>query len=258
MKKMTSALLASVALTSAAFAGSNATGFYVGGSVGMANTQGKYNANNMTTDALNFKLEAKAQQYFANDAGKVNPLFGLFVGYGIQFGQGYVGAELFGGIDTAKVKLFDGTTPDPLSQYQVATLKRTAFYGFSVRGGFFVTPSTLLFARAGIEGGKFQFKTDLSRATKTAVGGNVTQADVTAASTPLTVSKNRINFVVGLGLDVFVTKNMFMRAEYNYLFGPSLNSDLNMKAVTNFAGTNLLSKVKISQDQFKLGFGFKF
>lgn len=329
MKKITCALLATAALSGAALA-SSATGFYVGGSLGAANTNAKYSSNNSnkfatqgvvnaqqtvqvpatgtavangtyvsgtqisgnaaapvatpaaavmigTVYPVGYPISAGYSQALKANSGKVNPQFGLFVGYGMQFGQGYVGVELFGGYDAAKVNPYDGRTGEQYSSFQLTTVKRTMNYGLALRAGFFATPTTLLYVRLGMEAGKWQAKSDMSAsaidsaalaqtaAIQPAVAAGTigpryysNVADLNATQPVASKNKNSINFLAGLGAEIFVTKNMFVRMEYNYVFGPSINFDQNIAAYIPVQGTCYTHNFKISQNQFKVGVGYKF
>jgi len=281
MKKFTSALLAVTALTAAnvfaAGAVDSKTGAYVGGNVGMANTNVKYGYSNVGATgtatgpgAASFTgstiiADAGNAQVGNTNAGKMNPLFGLFAGYGMQVGQMYFGGEVYGGFDTAKVDAFNdagtgnGTTGNgagtsttapagalfPLGK---ASVKRTSFYGLAPRLGYFVTPSTMLFVKLGIEGGKWQ-------ATHTASASDYNSASRNVATKG---NKNSISFAPGLGLDAFITKNLFLRAEYSYLFGPKITVRQNTNDSKSWSGTYADHTFQITQQTFKVGVGYKF
>jgi opacity protein-like surface antigen len=258
MKKFASALLVSAASLTAAYADTpSATGFYVGANVGLANTNVKYNYNTgnlyqvtgssvVTPATLNV---GKAQ------GGSLNPLFGLFVGYGRQINHFYIGAEIYGGIDSAKVTPFDQSGSGTGEQtFGKETVKRTSFYGLSILPGYFVTPTTKLFVRLGVEGGSWKAKSDLSAMTPS---GSAAQLAAFQATAITQKSKSTISFVPGLGVDLFATKNVFVRLEYKYVFGPSITFSQNIDG-TNVTGTSLTNKFKISQNVFNIGVGYKF
>ncbi|MDP5370201.1 MAG: outer membrane beta-barrel protein, partial [Pseudomonadota bacterium] len=235
MKKFTSALLAVTALTAAnvfaAGAVDSKTGAYLGGNVGMANTNVKYGYSNdnsfatLSGAALPALTAARAQNYKA-EAGKLNPLFGLFAGYGMQVGTMYFGGEVYGGFDSAKVSPYDDSATGASAGYWKTSVKRTNFYGLAPRIGFFVTPSTMLYVKLGIEGGKWTAQVDPNAAS---IDGSAANADQKAASKKqFNSTKNPISFVPGLGLDAFITKNLFLRAEYTYLFGPKMTVNQNV------------------------------
>ncbi len=249
MKKLTTALLAAAALTTAVSAeGSSNTGFYLGASAGVANTNVKYSYVSAGT------ITGTAVQNFQSNAGKMGGLFGVFAGYGMVVGQGaYVGGELYGGFDTTKMSVYDDSATTG-NGFPKTTLKRTNYYGLAARVGYMVTPSTLAYIRLGIEGGKWTGQVIPNQ--------NVTAGYISNASLNTTVSgsKNSISFAPGLGLEAYINKNLFLRAEYSYLFGPTVNISQNVSGYTGgyMAGTLMNYKMKITQHAFKIGVGYKF
>lgn len=271
MKKFTSALLAVTALTAAnAFAAGavdSKTGAYVGGNVGMANTNVKYGftAQNVTASASFSTDDRKVN--FKSNTGKMNPLFGLFAGYGMQVGSMYFGGEVYGGFDSAKVVSYDDSATGKSSGYWKSSVKRTNFYGIAPRLGFFLTPSTMMYVKLGIEGGKWKATIDPNFATIDASGSAVygASAATNAANAPkskkqFNSSKNAISFVPGLGLDAFVTKNLFVRAEYSYMFGPKVTVTQDTSGYDNSIapGSTYVHTFNITQQTFKVGVGYKF
>ena len=258
MKKFTSALLAVTALTAAnvfaAGAVESKTGAYLGGHVGMANTNVKYSfATGGTTNNGTTALPANQTNNWKGDSGKMNPLFGLFAGYGMQVGTMYFGGEVYGGFDSAKVTSYDDSaTGTNASAYFVSKTKRTNFYGIAPRIGAFITPSTMVYVKLGIEGGKWT-----STVTNAPNAGNGAAVSGTSVG-PFKSSKNAISFAPGLGLDAFITKNLFLRAEYSYLFGPKITVKQISANNNSFSGTECNHKFQITQQSFKVGVGYKF
>jgi outer membrane immunogenic protein len=262
MKKFASVLLAAAAVVTSAFAdgavsGNSATGAYVGGNVGMGNTNVKYGfvtggkattvANNVTTVTA---TDMTTPNNYKSDAGKMNPLFGLFAGYGMQVGQMYFGGEVYGGFDSAKVSPYDDSATVASQSFWKATVKRTNFYGIAPRLGAFITPSTMVYVKLGIEGGKWTSTSTPS--------GNVTSNDNGISKRTFTSNKNSISFAPGLGLDAFITKNLFLRAEYSYLFGPKMTLNQDITYLTSAAGTTAKHTFQVTQQTFKVGVGYKF
>jgi opacity protein-like surface antigen len=256
MKKVTSALLAAVALSSAAFAAEKGsmTGFYLGANVGAANTNVKYDwkvdgVSNATTRA----------QLTKTDGGKMGFLFGAFAGYGMGFGNNaYVGAEVYGGLDTTKVNTLDDSASGTLISLGKASVKRTNYYGIAPRLGYMITPSTLAYVRLGVEAGKWTAEYAPNAA---AVDANIGTADPATAKATRKASKNSISLAPGLGFETALSKNLFVRAEYSYLFGPKMNIDYDISKLTNgnqFNGTKVKQTFKVTQHAFKVGVGYKF
>lgn len=261
MKKFTSALLAVTALTAAnvfaAGAVDSKTGAYLGGNVGMANTNVKYDFvasnSNGTALAANKAVNPKF------DGGKMNPLFGLFAGYGMQVGSMYFGGEVYGGFDSAKVTPYDDLATGTSTSYWKSSVKRTSFYGIAPRVGAFITPSTMLYVKLGIEGGKWKAQVDPNFGTIDAYN-NASAAAKTASKKQFAGSKNSISFVPALGLDAFITKNLFLRAEYSYMFGPKITVKQDVSGFDNsiVPGDTMTHKFQITQQTFKVGVGYKF
>jgi opacity protein-like surface antigen len=260
MKKLTTALLAAAALTTAVSAeGGSNTGFYLGASAGVANTNVKYNFITETNLASN-----RPVQNFNNTTGKMAGLFGVFAGYGMVLGQGaYVGGEVYGGFDTTKVTPYDDSaTTAPVAAagggYHKTTVKRSSFYGLAARVGYMITPSTLAYIRLGVEAGKWTMQVVPNQNGTAANISDATQLSTVQATQ--TKSKNSINFAPGLGFETYINKNLFVRAEYSYLFGPSITINEPTKGLSNsyLNGENLKNTAKISQHAFKIGVGYKF
>jgi len=268
MKKFTSALLAVTALTAAnAFAATGAveskTGAYVGGNVGLANTSVKYGFITSGKDSSGAVIDANKVNNWKTESGKMNPLFGLFAGYGMQVGTMYFGGEIYGGFDSAKVTSYDdNATGRTASAYFVSKTKRTNFYGLAARLGAFVTPSTMLYAKLGIEGGKWTTTvTNAQNAGNWNTAGAPTSGAANPSGTsvgPFRSSKNAVSFVPGLGMDAFINKNLFIRAEYTYLFGPKITVVQDASKNGSFSGDTCTHKFQITQQTFKVGVGYKF
>lgn len=260
MKKL--ALLATAAVSIAvADAPVAATGFYAGANVGIANTNVKYNMANTGTIAAGGQPATAYNQNFSVEAGKMGLQYGLLGGYNMGLGNGaVVGVELFVGGDSSKVK---NMTDSSGAAYNIGkeSVKRTMYYGFAPRVGYMITPSVLAYVRLGVEGGKWkaEYAPDQGAIDSTAVTGT---ADAkTAAKKVKTASKNRINFAPGVGLDVFASKNVFMRVQYHYVFGPKITIQWpEMAGLTSglFNGTNQTRQYKISQHVVSFAVGYKF
>ncbi|MDP3371441.1 MAG: outer membrane beta-barrel protein [Candidatus Paracaedibacteraceae bacterium] len=252
MKNLVCALLTVSALTGSVFAAESKTGAYVGGNVGAANTNVKYGF--VTSNAAGAALAATNVNNFNNQAGSMNGLFGLFAGYGMQVGSMYFGGEAFGGFDSAKVTAYDDTATGQLaSSFPKAQVKRQNYYGLAARVGGFVNANTLVYVRLAAEAGKWT--------SSVVVGPNAggSTAVVGAASKgPFTVNKKSISFAPGLGLETYITKNLFLRAEYSYLFGPSVTVKQDTSVNGSNQGTLATHTFKVTQNAFKVGVGYKF
>jgi len=255
--------LAVTALTAAnvfaAGAVDSKTGAYLGGNLGLANTNVKYDYKNLNVSAS----KPYRQQNTKFESGKMNPLFGLFAGYGMQVGTMYFGGEVYGGFDSAKVSPFDDSGSANNTGFWKTTVKRTNFYGIAPRLGFFVAPSTMMYVKLGIEGGKWKATINPNAGTIDSYTGGTTSptsAQKEASKLATNSSKNSISFVPAVGFDMFVSKSLFIRAEYSYMFGPKLSFVQNTTGYNNdlMDGDSVRHNVKITQQTFKVGVGYKF
>jgi opacity protein-like surface antigen len=190
----------------------------------------------------------------------------VFAGYGMSFAQGaYAGFELSGGLDTTKFDAYNDSATTK-SGFPKVTLKRTNFYGLAGRLGYMVTPSTLAYVKLGIEAGKW--KADVTPNQILSSGyygtGSTTGTDATQIANMKKTqsgSKNSLSFVPGVGFEMFLNKNLFLRAEYTYLFGPkvTVNQDASYYRSDSYInGEKLRHELKVTQHAFKLGMGYKF
>lgn len=233
-------LLSGLALATLASASASqcasVTGFYAGLNGGLANTNVDYKLNSKTND-----LGRKS------DSGKAGAFGGLFAGYGTLFsGCGYVGLEASFGFDSSKITPYNTTNSDDTYKMVTSKLSRKNYYGLAVRLGALVTPQTLAYVKLGTEGGKWELK---SENTET-LGAGLTDADRLVKK-----SKSGFALVAGAGMETYITKNMFIGAEYSYLRGPTINLD--QKATTG-TFTTISTKAKVSQHRVGLRVGYKF
>jgi opacity protein-like surface antigen len=192
----------------------------------------------------------------------------VFAGYGMTFAQGaYAGFELSGGLDTTKFDAYNDNATT-LTGFPKVTLKRTNFYGLAGRLGYMVTPSTLAYVKLGIEAGKWkadvtpnQIADSIGGTGSSGVYKGTDAAQVAAMKKTQSASKNSLSFVPGVGFEMFLNKNLFLRAEYTYLFGPkvTVNQDASYYKDTSYInGEKLRHELKVTQHAFKLGIGYKF
>lgn len=239
MKKMLLALATTTVATTAVVQAESVTGFYLGANAGLAQTNADYRINNpgvAATSAYSQKI----------NAGKSAGLFGLFGGYGMTFaGCGYFGGELSFGFDTSKLVPIDNTDGDKTLSVSLKTkVSRNNYYGAAIRLGSLFTPQNLAYIKVGAEGGKWNFRSEnLQAAAPTAGGDKVVNK-----------SKSGVGLVLGAGLETHLKNNVFIRAEYSWLRGPTLKVEQNTAA--GFG--RLCSSAKISQHRLMIGAGYKF
>jgi opacity protein-like surface antigen len=228
-------LLSGLALATLASASASqcasVTGFYAGLNGGLANTNVDYKLNSTASDLGN-----------KNNAGKSGAFGGLFAGYGTLFsGCGYVGLEASFGFDATKLNPANTENAATNFQFVKATVTRKNYYGLAVRLGALVTPQTLAYVKLGAEGGKWELKSE--------------NVDPTYTANDKLVKKSKSGFalVAGAGMETYITKNMFVGAEYSYLRGPTINLEQKDAIYTKF-----LTKAKVSQHRVGLRVGYKF
>lgn len=149
----------------------------------------------------------------------------LFGGYGTIVSQGfYIGGELTLGYD----RLFGSKKSDGLES------NKKVNYGIAARLGYVIS-NVLPYVKFGYEG-------------RPSVGGE---------EEGVKVSVKRSGFILGGGVDVAVTKNVFIRGEYVHGFGAKSNLSKNVNVPGVGAGTVAIN-FKTSSDTFLIGAGYKF
>ena len=269
MKKISLALLAATAFTASTAMASN--GFYLGASAGVAQTNAGYNwAGQNVVAPSGAPFPAGAYQHsFKNNSGKAAGLFGLFAGYGAVIGNGaYVGGEIYGGFDTTSFSPYDDSASGQVVGLHKAKLERKYYYGLAARLGYMITPSTLAYIRLAIESGKWKASVTPDQGMFAAAQSNppagytYNAAQAAQDMKTVTASKTGIQFAPGMGVEIFVTKNLFLRAEYSYLFGPKLTVVQGISSLPNTtsgqSGTSNVHSFKTSQHAMKIGVGYKF
>jgi opacity protein-like surface antigen len=221
MKKLALALVASTVAVAAAQANIS-TGFYLGAAVGYGATTGK----------VTFKANNVAQTAGSTDVGGNAANIGIMGGYGWVQQCLYFGGELAYTFENAKINNTLGQAAGTGSM----TLKRNGYFNAAIRGGYLFTPNTMLYVRLGANWGKWTLNDSLAGFNNAFPGKG---------------SKNRLSFAPGLGLETAVHKNVYLRVEYVYEFGPSVRA-------TN-SSTNGFSNVGTIRSQSgKVGLVYKF
>lgn len=256
---VTAAVVSAASVASAASAGKVAQGAYLGASAGAANTNVKYNRYASGGTATTTPAEA---EYFNSNIGKTAGIFGLLAGYNFQSGSFVFGGEIYGGLDSTKVTAYDDTASGISTERSVigsVTVKRTNFFGFAPRLGFMVAPNTLMYARLGVEFGKWKGTSTPNLAAISNANAFVGTADNSDERKVNTSSKGSMSFAPGLGMEVYMGK-AFLRAQYSYLFGPKVAIQQNMKdfVPTSYNGEFANHSMKINQHKVELAVGYKF
>ncbi|WP_032112729.1 outer membrane protein [Candidatus Paracaedibacter symbiosus] len=198
MKKLALALVASSFVAGAATADIN-TGFYLGAGIGA----GSVNAN--IQDSVN-NLDVKS------NIGRSRIEGSLYAGYGFVTGCTYLGGEF--GYTFAGAKVGQSVTVGNLAGSGF-TIQQRNIWNFAVLAGQKVSPSTMIYARLGLNLANYKleaFETD---------AGVTTQYPGD--------SKNKASFAPGLGIETAVTKNVRVRLQYVYDLGAKIG-DSNVRA----------------------------
>jgi len=223
MKKLALSLIASTVALGAAHANHHhhiSTGFYLGAHGGYGSLTGKVSGNDV----------GGLFNGGSSDIGSGFGNIGIHGGYGWVTGCLYLGGELSYTFENAKIN-------GNLGGRGSIQLKRNGYARVAVRGGYLFTPSTMGYIALGGNWGKYKLN-----------DSNLFFAPATAASG----SKNRFSFAPGVGLETAVHKNVYLRLEYNYEFGPSVRA-------TNGALPNNFTNVGTIREQSgKIGLSYKF
>lgn len=219
------------------------TGFYGGLELGIAQTSDKFESYTTANGATHGGIQS--------DNGKAGGLFGLFLGYGFGIGScGYVGAEIYGGGDTTKFDIKQGERINADTSYWSKTnMKHNMYYGLAVRAGMLITPSTLIYLRLGVEGGKWKGTYEASPQSV---------ANMNVLATHKHFNKNSVSFAPGIGVETYVNQHFFVRLEYKYTFVPKLNMTQAVGSAHNPDYGKVVQRHKLGQHAVKIGFGYKF
>ncbi len=271
---LTTAAVFSVVSIASADTGAKVTGFYLGANAGTAVTTADYKvvgAGNIINDSgVSASEDSKETRTIKLNSGKAGALFGLMAGYNFQSGSVVFGAEIYGGFDTTKAVLFNDNESGASAEAALwkTTLKRQRYIGFAPRIGYMVTPNALVYARLGLEAGKWTAQVDpnstalnLDKNKAGLIMASSAKAGVIAESSSVVKkSKSGLAFAPGVGVELFMTKNVFLRGEYTYLFGPTIKMTQNTNgyAYYNWNGEKANHTVKIRQHAVKFAIGYKF
>ncbi len=247
MKKLVLAVATAALFSTAAQAdtcAANFSGFYAGLQAGMNST-----TVNLKIDG--YVTEPSANSFLSNfkgTAGSRSFLGGLFAGYGMGVGScAYVGGEVYGNFSNENNNLHD--TSDVSATYKTfkITAKNNLAFGAKIRLGYTVSPQAMIFLGLGLEYAKWQLKCENLQTTQSQTGIDaVTKKNKATAA-----------FAPSIGLEMFMTKNIFVRGEYTYVVGTSQKLAVQQKTTTPLTITSNI-KVNLDQQRFVLGLGYKF
>lgn len=189
MKKLTLALAASVLAINSAVAHIS-TGFYAGMVGGYGATTGKFTV---------------VRQSGSTDVGAGAASLGLLIGYGWVTNCVYWGGEAGYVFENTRINETLGQT----TNLDAVRLKRTGYTNLAIRGGYLFNPNTMMFIRLGGNFSNWKMYDGLWAFT---------------ASTSGRGSKNRFTFIPGVGMETSVQKQVYVRIEYLYEFGPGIST----------------------------------
>jgi opacity protein-like surface antigen len=221
MKKIALALVATSTIISATHANIG-TGLYLGAHLGYGSTTAKNTS----------VIGGTASQGSADVGGNAANI-GIHGGYGWVTGCLYLGGEVAYTFENTKINNSLETTTGSGMQ-----LKRNGYFRLAVRGGYLFTPNTMMYITLGGNWGKWKATDSFNFTT----------------SNPASGSKNRFSFAPGVGLETAIHKNVYLRGEYVYEFGPSIVSTR-----SGVDASRQSSKFNnIRSQSFKLGLSYKF
>lgn len=241
MKKLAMAVaLAATLGTVNASCASSFSGFYAGLQAGLASTSGQLKTTDNATAANT--LAAKM------NVGEKSFVGGLFAGYGMGVGScAYVGGELYANMDSLNKNVVSFTNVNAAKfKYKVA---HKFGFGGKVRLGYTVSQQAMVFVGLGMEYGRNRVVVE--NVDTTAAAGTVGKG--------VTTKKNKSSFAFApsIGMDMFLSKNLFLRGEYTYVVGLKAKAT-GAKFGLAAANTALDAKVNLNQQRFMLGLGYKF
>jgi opacity protein-like surface antigen len=205
------------------------TGYYLGSAVGYGGLTGKYSQRGLS-------IAGNDIPGFGDSSGSSGNI-GIHGGYGMIHNCVYAGGEVAYTFDNAQIN--NTVAVQPNSGNGGTQLKRHGYFNMAVRGGYLVTPATMLYLRLGANWGKWTFQD---------AGNNFNNFSQTIVGFG---SKNRMTFVPGLGLETALHKNIYLRAEYTYEYCPTISA-------FNVATDGYTSFSNLRQQSGKLGLSYKF
>jgi opacity protein-like surface antigen len=187
------------------------------------------------------KLSGKADNFAppSKSKSKIGGVFGAFVGYNHAFNNKFVlGANFEFNANTGSTSFYDTDYMDKeekkdAEKKKIISFKRQFSFIPSVRFGYAVSNSLLIYLKAGLDVSRFK-------------------GTVYLGTKKASASKTKLAPQIGLGADYLFSKNVFARIEYTYSFPAKYKRNV------EFFGINGFGKVSMSQHAIKLGFGYKF
>ncbi len=186
-------------------------GFYVGGELGGAITEGKESGESLGIYDFRGYVPIDFTQKLADGSLQGN----LYAGYGAQFYSLYLGGEIFAQFNSCELKArtsggFTDGFPENNTNHSSSHLKVSSVqYGFDFRPGWIMTPFTLLYGRIGVGRAQLSSKTDDSFFV-------IEGADVGTLPLELSAHRTRATLRLGGGVEYHLTPHLTMRADYTF------------------------------------------
>jgi hypothetical protein len=200
---------------------SDFSGFYLGAQGGVAQ---------LTT---NLKGPRASQTKKDDDLGDTGFAGGPFVGYGRTFNKFYFGVEFEGNV--ADIEWV--TRQEPADR--LTRVRKKFDVAGTVRGGYLVNPSTLLYGRLGVAAARFNTFLRLGD------GRTFDQSDT------------QIGLRVGVGGEVAATENLFVRLDYIYTRYNDYDLDFSSTGQIN-SGNRRIDNFDNDEMAFRIGAGYRF
>ncbi len=213
-------------------------GFYAGVNAGLQQSTGQ------------LKWDFTGTQTFQKSSiGKKTFTGGLFAGY--QMGVGscmIVGGEVYGNFANYNETIIDDIDVSGPTNTWADKLQSKLNFGAKVRLGYTMSPRSILFLGLGAEYSSTTLKVE-----HVAHGTGVTVGEAVVKKT-----RKSINFAPSVGVDMFTNDQIFVRAEYTYVFPINMTIEQPFKTTAAAATKTSSHKVRFNNSRFTLGVGYKF
>lgn len=228
---LTSVLVASTAAAGNAVAAANNSfdGFYAGAGISRDSAKFNYKVVSPIDSTNNYRQR--------NDAGSNGFSGAVFAGYGMSFGQFYLGAEVDAAANSVKSKdSFSADTPmGPIQN--IAEYEMKSSYGISILPGFNVTDKVMIYGRLGYVNSKFEAK--------------FTATDPSFNPVSKNDSKSLGGIRYGLGIATALMPNLNLRLDYTHADYSTHRTTLDNPFYRN-------NSFKPTTDQVQLGISYRF
>lgn len=242
----------------------NMSGFSAGLGGGLSHMMVKYRG--VGDNPFSYYPKGEADLDIQSESGKVSGILSVFAGYGKQIQRFYMGVDIYGGYDFAKVTAFDNTKTGNNHGFWAASVTHKFYYGLSPRIGYKLAPSVLAYIGVNVEMGKWEVKIvpdsdiadDAALNYRGSGGGLIGQARVNESLRTRTATKNAVTLAPRIGVDIMMTGNVFVRGEYSYLFGPKITLNQYTAGVYAIASDSVTQRFSVTQQRLLISVGYKF